>query len=157
MKRTFFYLIAGVSAFASTSETGRANDKAPNFVGLLTCDVTSQISAVLNSKQDVACRYIRSSDQAATPYVGHIVDHNIDFGEIEGGQMTWRVYSITNEVDTLVDNYQSVIAPASLKLPADAKVLKGDRKDGSLLEPYDLPGKADVNFSEGITSLALRK
>jgi len=63
MKRVFFYSIASVATFVSTSEIGRANDQAPNPVGLLTCDVTSQISDVLKSKQDVACRYIRSSNQ----------------------------------------------------------------------------------------------
>lgn len=85
MKGFFFVSIAGVAAFVSTSETGRASDQAPNAVGLLTCDVSSQISDVLESKQDVACRYIRLSDQAATPYVGHIIDHDIDLGEIQGG------------------------------------------------------------------------
>jgi hypothetical protein len=43
-----------------------------------------------------------------------------------------------------------------LKLPADAKVLEGDREDSALLEPYDIPGEPDVNFSAGITSLTLR-
>ena len=157
MKRFFFYSIAGVAAFVSTSEIGRANDQTPKPVGLLTCDVTSQISDVLKAKQDVACRYIRSSDQAATPYVGHIIDQDIDFGEIEGGQMTWRVFSTASEVNTLVGTYQSARAPASLKLPADEKVLEGDREDSALLEPHDMPGRADLNFSDGISALTLRE
>ncbi len=157
MKRISLYLGPCLAAFLSSSALGWADEQLPSPVGFLTCDIASQLRQVLQSKQDVACRFVPSSDRAPTFYIGHIVDHKIDYGEIEGGQMTWRVFGVNATVDTLVDKYTQVEAPSSLHLAAGVKILAGERRAEALLEPFDIEGKSGGNFSEGITSLTLRQ
>ena len=140
----------------SLSQSAQAATMGEIDVGTLVCDVTSKVSAVLNSSQDVYCRFTQAGDGLVTSYIGRVIDHNIDYGEIEGGEMSWEVMGKEGVPLTLVDAYR--IGPSAKSSSAGgAKPLIGQSKGDVLLVPQSLPGRGDVNFAAGVTSFALRR
>jgi hypothetical protein len=138
------------------NESAHAATTGETDVGTLVCDVTSKVSAVLNSHADVYCRFTQAGDSQVTTYIGRVIDHNIDYGEIEGGQMSWEVWGQEGVPVTLVDAYR--VGPSAKSSSAGgAKPLIGQSKGDVLLVPQSLPGRGDVNFAAGVTSLTLRR
>lgn len=151
------FVIAAVISTICLPQIAQAKDAKKMPLGTLECVVDSSLRILIEAKEDVACKFSSDLDGTTKPFIGTVTDALIDEGEIKGGVMRWLVFSSAGPRAALAGTYQSVEAPAELRLPKYSRVLAKSTLFDVILQPYVTPGDDVLNFAVAITALKLHE
>ncbi|MGG7518413.1 DUF992 domain-containing protein [Allorhizobium undicola] len=125
-------------------------------VGMLTCEMSPGISAVVGSSRDLSCEFKPTSSAPAEVYQGRLNKFGIDLGYVQGGKLAWAVYAPSRLMEgALEGNYGGTSANAALGFGGAVNVLAGGFKDSVALQPIALESTLGINLGATIASMNL--
>lgn len=151
-----FILSTSVAAIVmATTDVSKAAEHVE--VGVLDCDVGSDIGAIIGGLQGAKCVFKPSAGGLVQQYSGTINEFGIDIGEVSAAKMDWLVYAPTSRNKApLAGTYSGVTADVAVGIGLGADVLVGGENGTVSLQPISITGEQGVNIAIGVTSLNLR-
>lgn len=127
-------------------------------VGVLSCDVSGGIGAIIGSRKDVNCRFTPAPDRPSEFYVGTISKFGLDIGVTTGGRMVWAVFAPTRGYAPggLAGSYAGASGEATIAAGLGANVLVGGSNRTIALQPLSVSGQTGLNLAVGVAELNLR-
>lgn len=131
--------------------------KAANVqAGMLTCEMSPGISAIVGSHRDLTCEFKPSTSGPVEYYQGQLTKFGIDLGYVQGGKLAWAVYAPSHLVEgALQGNYGGTSANAALGFGGAVNLLAGGFKGSVALQPIALESTLGVNLGATIASMDL--
>lgn len=127
-------------------------------LGVLACDVSGGIGAIIGSRKAVRCRYAPLGGGPEDYYSGTISKFGLDIGVTSGGQMVWTVFAPTRgyEPGGLAGSYVGASGEATIAAGLGANVLVGGSNRTIALQPLSVSGQTGLNLAVGVAELYLR-
>ena len=127
-------------------------------VGVLACDVSGGIGAIIGSRKSVRCRYTPAGGGPEDYYYGAITKFGLDIGVTTGGRMVWTVFAPTRgfEPGGLAGSYAGASGEATIAAGLGANVLVGGSNRTIALQPLSFSGQTGLNLAVGVAELNLR-
>lgn len=140
--------------FAALAVTPAA---AQTKVGMLSCDTSAGIGLILVEKQSMICTFTPSGGGPATQYRGQIAEYGVALGAVEGGNLIWAVFALTNgaPLGALAGTYAGAGADVAAGLGLGANVLIGGTGRAFSLQPLSVEGEVGINLAAGVTTMTL--
>ena len=125
--------------------------------GVLTCDLSGDVGAILGSKQDVTCTFKPSAPGAVVKYTGSIDQFGIDLGEITKAKLVWAVDAVTRQTAYDLEGiYRGVEANAAVGVGVGTTILTGGSHGTLSLQPIAVDGEEGLNIAVGVAQLELK-
>lgn len=156
LKRRVF--IAALIVAGAGIAPGRASAQAIHRtkIGMLACDVSSGVSAIIASKKSVACMFTPAQPGPREIYTGSISKYGLDAGATVGGEMVWSVFAPSNKAfGALAGTYSGAGSEATVGAGLGANVLVGGSNRTVALQPLAVQGQTTINVALGISDLIL--
>lgn len=149
--------IASAAALSAVLTTSLPAEAAWLKVGVLSCDVTEELNAIIVSRQSMDCEFRPIGGQAGR-YTGVTEQFGLEIGKVEQAQLIWSVMSLSGQHTTtaLAGKYIGAGAGAAVGVGLEANVLIGGLSNGFALQPLSLEGQAGFNIAAGVRALTLR-
>ena len=124
-------------AFALSSALAASPAAAQTKIGMLACDVSAGIGLILVEKQSMVCTFTPLDGGAVTLYRGQIAEYGLALGAVEGGNLAWAVFALTDgpQPGALAGTYAGVGADVAAGLGLGADVLIGGTGRAFSLQP----------------------
>ncbi|MBF2717585.1 DUF992 domain-containing protein [Agrobacterium vitis] len=146
--------VALVAALAVPLAATSAN--AAVQVGMLTCEMSPGISAVVGSSRDLTCEFKPTTSAPVEYYQGTLSKIGIDLGYVQGGKMAWAVYAPGRLVEgALQGSYGGTSANAAVGFGGAVNLLMGGFQGSVALQPIALESTLGVNLGATLASLKL--
>lgn len=146
-----------LAAITSLSVTPAFAAPAHFNAGILTCDLSGDVAAVLGSKQDMTCTFKPSAPGAEVKYTGSIGQFGLDLGEITKARLVWAVDAVSSQSTyDLAGVYRGVEANAAMGVGLGATILTGGSHGPLSLQPISIEGEEGLNVAVGIAQLELK-
>jgi hypothetical protein len=149
-------IVMAAAVEMSTSALAQSADHIK--VGILSCDISAGIGAIIVSKRNIACMFTPAKLGPCEVYSGTITKFGLDLGGTSGGEMIWAVYAPTNRgFGALAGRYVGATAEATVGVGVGANVLVGGSNRTVTLQPVSVQGQtALINIAAGVAGLELR-
>lgn len=126
-------------------------------VGLLRCDVSAGIGAIIGSTRDLNCIFERSRRRPER-YVGLVRHAGLDIGATTRGVMIWAVLAPSQvRRGALTGSYAGASAEATVGLGLGANILVGGSADSVVLQPVSVQAQIGLNIAVGVAELTLQR
>ena len=144
-------------AFALSSALAADPAAAQTKIGMLACDVSAGVGLILVEKQSMACTFTPMGGGPVTLYRGQIAEYGLALGAVEGGNLAWAVFALTDspQPGALAGTYAGVGADVAAGLGLGANVLIGGTGRAFSLQPLSVEGEVGINIAGGVTALTL--
>ncbi|MBB4009707.1 DUF992 domain-containing protein [Allorhizobium taibaishanense] len=149
-------LSAVALAAAIALPLGATGAKAAVQVGMLTCEMSPGISAVVGSSRDLTCEFKPTSSAPVEYYQGKLSKFGVDLGYVQGGKMAWAVYAPGHLVEgALQGSYGGTSANVAVGFGGAVNVLMGGFEGSVALQPIALESTLGINLGATLASLKL--
>lgn len=149
MKSLFFAsaITLGLLAAPAAAESGVK-------AGVLTCDVSAGLGAIIGSSKSVDCVF--KGNGRTERYTGRLGKLGIDIGYTGEASMAWIVFAPgkINE-GALEGSYVGASGQATVLAGLGANVLVGGFEKSINLQPVSVQGQTGLNVAAGLGSLTL--
>lgn len=137
---------------ASAQQEARANVQS----GVLRCDVSAGVGAIVGSTRTLSCVFDRYSGRRER-YQGTIRHSGLDLGATSRGVMVWAVLAPSRvRRGALIGNYAGANAEVTAGLGIGANILLGS--DNSIvLQPLSVQAQVGINIAVGVAELMLER
>jgi hypothetical protein len=125
-------------------------------VGMLQCEMSPGISAVIGSSRDLDCIFKPTSSAPPEHYQGTLSKFGIDLGYVQGGKLAWAVYAPSRLMEgALQGSYGGTSANVALGFGGAVNVLGGGFEGSVALQPIALESTLGINLGATIASMKL--
>ncbi len=144
-------------AFALSSALAASPAAAQTKVGMLSCDVSAGVGLIIVEKQSMVCSFTPLGGGPVTLYRGQIAEYGLALGAVEGGNLAWAVFALTDgaQPGALAGTYAGVGADVAAGIGLGANVLIGGTGRAFSLQPLSVEGEVGINIAGGVTALTL--
>jgi hypothetical protein len=145
-------VLASVGFFAGIDRFALAQTPA----GLLECNISGGVGAVVTSTKSLACTF-RPVNGTAENYDGTLSTLGVDVGFTDAGRLTWAVAmaDLSPKPFPLAGSYAGATAGIAVGPGAKANTLVGGNGNGISLQPLSVATQTGLDLSAGIGSLTL--
>ncbi|MDQ0458371.1 DUF992 domain-containing protein [Rhizobium paknamense] len=154
---SFAKFSAAAAAVALALPLAATSAKAASVqVGMLTCEMSPGISAVIGSSRDLNCEFKPTGSGPVEYYQGKLTKFGVDLGYVHGGKLAWAVYAPSRLMEgSLQGNYGGTSANAALGFGGAVNVLLGGFQGSVALQPIALESTLGINLGATIASMDL--
>jgi hypothetical protein len=124
--------------------------------GLLTCDMSPGISAVIGSRRSLDCIFEPTHNGPVEHYQGQITKVGIDLGYIKSGKFAWAVFAPSSiDEGALQGNYGGLGGNVTVGFGGGVEGLVGGFDGSIALQPLSIESTLGANLAANLTALNL--
>jgi hypothetical protein len=124
--------------------------------GVLSCEVSAGLGAIVASSKDMTCRYAPLRGRPEV-YHGRIGKFGLDIGATDRGVLAWEVYAPVARLPrrALAGDYGGFGADATVGVGVGAASMMGGWNHQISLQPISVQTPNGLDFAAGVTSMQL--